>query len=85
MLKGTLFGFGGGLLGAAGAASLLGPVGLVVGAGMLGSGYVWAHRGLRGAAMRYRARARELIDALASRATNAVREETLQSDADVAP
>ena len=68
MLKATLFGFAGGLFGTAVTMSAFGPVGIVVGAGTLATGYLWARRGLRSAATRYRARAHELIDAIATRA-----------------
>lgn len=68
MLKGTLFGIGGGLIGTALAVSALGPIALGIGAAILGTGYGWARTGFRGAAARYRARANELIDALVVRA-----------------
>ena len=70
MLKGTLFGFVGGVLaGAAASALILAPLGIAVTAGMLGSGYFWARHGLRGDEARYRARAHELVDAIAARAS----------------
>ncbi len=74
MLKGTLFGFGGGLLGTAAAITAFGPIGLVVGGVTLGSGYLWARDGYRGSAARYNARAHELVRALAARAREMARE-----------
>jgi hypothetical protein len=74
MLKGTLFGIGGGLIGTGIAVTVLGPLAFGVGAVMLGTGYVWARTGFRGAGIRYRARANELIDALDARATEISRE-----------
>ena len=66
MLKGTLFGVGGGIIGAAVTAAL-GPVALAVAAGTMGTGYFWARHGLRRATARYRARGHELIEALVTR------------------
>jgi hypothetical protein len=70
MLKGMLFGIGGGLAGSAAAAAILGlgPSGLGVGAVIMGFGFLWARDGQRRAADRYRMLAGELIDALANRA-----------------
>ncbi len=75
MLKGTLFGIGGGLMGAAVAATMtaLGPLGFGVGAAILGTGYVWSRIGFGRATVRYRERANELIDALAARAAEIAR------------
>jgi hypothetical protein len=69
MVKGVLFGFGGGLIGSAVAVTLLGPAAFALGAGTLATGYVWARRGFRGETMQRRARAAELLDALAFRTT----------------
>ena len=74
MLKGTLFGIGGGLIGTAMAVSVLGPIALGVGAVTLGTGYLWARIGFRSSSVRYGARANELIDALVARATEIARE-----------
>jgi hypothetical protein len=66
MLKGTLFGAGGGLVSAATAMAILGsPVGLLAGVGVAAGGYLWARRGFRAAVAQYRARAQELAGALA--------------------
>ena len=69
MLKGMFFGVGGGLVGSAAASTLLGPLGVLVGAGTLATGYLWSRRGFRGGAARYEARAHDLVDALAQRAS----------------
>jgi hypothetical protein len=69
MLKGVLYGVGGGLIGSAIATTALGPLGFLVWAGTAGTGYLWARRGLTRDASRHRARAGELLDALAARAT----------------
>ena len=74
MLKGALFGIGGGLIGTAIAVTALGPIALGVGAATLGTGYFWARSGFRRAGSRYRARADELIDALVARASEIARE-----------
>lgn len=74
MLKGTLFGIGGGLVGTAIAIAALGPIGLGFGAVTLGTGYVWARTGFRSAGARYWARANELVDALVARATEIARD-----------
>ena len=68
MLKGSLFGVGGGLIGGAAAAAAFGPIGLAVGAVTLLSGYMWARTGYRGAVVDYHARAQELVAALEARA-----------------
>ena len=81
MLKGMLGGFSGGLIATAVAMNAVGPVGLVAGALILGSGYLWARRGLQRDAARYGARARELIDALVAR-THAVGGEDAPAESD---
>ncbi len=68
MLKGVLFGVGGGVVGAAVASTLLGPLSVVIGAGALASGYLWSRRGLRGETARFYERANDLADAVATRA-----------------
>ena len=68
MLKGTLFGAGGGLIGGAAAATAFGPIGLAVGGVTLLSGYLWARDGFRGSTAQFNARAHELIGALEARA-----------------
>jgi hypothetical protein len=67
MLKGTMFGVGGGL-GTAALASSLGFFAPIVGLGVAGTGYLWARRGLARSAETFRQHARDLVDALAARA-----------------
>lgn len=67
MLKGTLFGVGGGL-GTAALASSLGFFAPIVGLGVAGTGYLWARRGLARSAETFRQQARDLVEALAARA-----------------
>lgn len=76
MLKGTLFGAGGGLIGAGLATAALGPIGLAIGAVTLGSGYLWSRESFRRSAARYNARANELLRALAARVAEIAHETT---------
>ena len=64
MLKGTLFGGGAGFTAAMAGLSALGPLGLLVGGAVAGSGYLWARRGFRTAVEQYQARARAMAAAL---------------------
>ena len=74
MLKTGMLGVGGGLFGAAVTVADYGPVALVLGGGVLASGYLWSRHGLRRATARYRARGHELIEALVTRIGETARE-----------
>jgi hypothetical protein len=65
MLKGMLFGGGGGLIATGVVANLLFPAAaMATAAAVLGGSYLWSRRGLQKAASRYGARANELLDRL---------------------
>jgi hypothetical protein len=68
MLKGTMFGLGGGIVGAAAVASVAGILGPVAGPAIAGTGFVWARRGFARQVDRYRREANDLVDALVARA-----------------
>jgi hypothetical protein len=68
MLKGTMFGLGGGIVGAAAVASVAGILGPVAGLAIAGTGFVWARRGFARQVDRYRREANDLVDALVARA-----------------
>ena len=52
----------------------LGPLGLAMGGGILGSTYAWSRYGLRRSTARFRARSHELLDALVERLGETARE-----------
>jgi hypothetical protein len=71
MLRLALFGLGGGLIGTALLAPVVGLLAPVVGLSVAGTGYAWARRGLAGTTEEHRRSAIDLVDALAARAMEA--------------
>lgn len=65
MVKGTMFGGGGGMAAGLAGMTALGPLGLLAGGAVAGAGYLWARRDYRAAVARYQARAQGMASALA--------------------